>query len=248
MNPAAAIGDVRGPAQVFGVHGTTGVSYWKCLSRRLGLSADWEAVEWACLPPGGVSDAHIHTRTEELYFILTGTGRISWDGGSRLVGSGDLIATPLGARHGLVNTGTDFLAWLVVEVSAPAQAAALAGRAVEVESTRKAAPVSLHIVNLRQVGQFDAGTVLDGPIRDVRLLRLSPGERTGLHADGVEYAVFTVAGAGIVVDGDAQIPLAQGVTVTVPPDGRVSVQAADGDGLELFVACLAVHDEVTALR
>lgn len=28
MNSTVAIGDVRIPAQVFGVHGTTGVSYW----------------------------------------------------------------------------------------------------------------------------------------------------------------------------------------------------------------------------
>src|SRR5947209_3435629 len=189
------------PAQVFGVHGAAGVSYWKCLSRRLGLSADWEAVEWACLPPGGVSGEHVHTRTEELYFILAGTGRIVWEGGARLVRSGDLIATPLLARHGLTNTGPDPLAWLVVEVSAPAQAAALAGRAVADEPTRKGTPVSLHIVDLRQVERFDAGAVLDGPIRDVRLLRLSPGERFDLHADGVEYTTFTVGGRGTAGDG-----------------------------------------------
>lgn len=246
MSPTAAIGDVRIPAQVFGVHGTTGVSYWKCLSRRLGLSSDWEAVEWACLPPAGVSGAHVHTRTEELYFILAGSGRISWEGGSRLVRSGDLIATPLRARHGLVNTGSDSLAWLVVEVSAPAQAAALAGRAVKDDSTRRATPVSLHIVNLRQVRQFDATTVLDGPIRDVRLLRFLPGERTELHADGVEYTLFTVDGSGTAVDGAATIPLAPGVAVTVPRAGRLSVHAADEDALELFVACLAVNEEVTA--
>ncbi len=245
MSPTAAIGDVRNPAQVFGVHGAAGVSYWKCLTRRLGLSADWEAVEWACLPPGGVSGEHIHTRTEELYFILAGTGRISWEGGARLVRSGDLIATPLGARHGLTNTGPEPLAWLVVEVSAPRQAAALTGRTVEDESTRKVAPVSLHIVNLRQVERFDAGTVLDGPIRDVSLLRLSPGERVDFPAAGVEYTTFTVGGCGTAADGATEISLTAGVAVTVPRAGQLSVQAVD-DALELFVACLAVHDEVIA--
>lgn len=244
MNSNVAIGDVRIPAQVFGVHGTTGVSYWKCLTRRLGLSAAWEAVEWACLPPGGVSGEHVHTRTEELYFILSGTGRITWEGGARLVRSGDLIATPLRARHGLTNTGPDPLAWLVVEVSAPAQSAALAGRAVEDKSMRKVAPVSLHIVNLRQVGRFNARTVLDGPIRDVRLLQLSPGEHVELPADGVEYTTFTVGGRGTAADGAAEIPLTTGVAVTVPRGGQLNVQAADDDTLELFVACLAVDEEV----
>lgn len=210
MNSTLAIGDVRIPAQVFGVHGTMGVSYWKCLTRRLGLSAAWEAVEWACLPPGGVSGEHVHTRTEELYFILAGTGRITWEGGAQLVRSGDLIATPLRARHGLTNTGPDPLAWLVVEVSAPAQAAALGGRVVEGESMRRVAPVSLHIVNLRQVGRFDARTVLDGPIRDVWLLQLLPGERVELPADDVEYTAFTVGGRGTAANGAAEVPLTTG--------------------------------------
>lgn len=244
MNPTLAISDVQTPAQVFGVHGTTGVSSWKCLTRRLGLSAAWEAVEWACLPAGGVSGEHVHTRTEELYFILAGTGRITWEGGARLVRSGDLIATPLHARHGLTNTGPDPLAWLVVEVSAPAQSAALAGRAVEDEPRRKVAPVSLHIVNLRQVERFDARTVLDGPIRDVRLLQLSPGERVELPADGVEYTTFTVDGRGTAADGAAEIPLTAGVAVTVPRGGQLNIQAADDDALELFVACLTVNEEV----
>lgn len=244
MSSTIAIGDVRIPAQVFGVHGTTGVSYWKCLTRRLGLSAAWEAVEWACLPPGGVSGEHVHTRTEELYFILAGTGRITWEGGARFVRSGDLIATPLRARHGLTNTGPDHLAWLVVEVSAPAQAAALAGRAVEDKSMRRVTPVSLHIVNLRQVEKFNARAVLDGPIRDVRLLQLLPGERVELPADGVEYTTFVVAGRGTAADGAAEIPLATGVAVTVPRDGKLRVQAADDNALELFVACLAVDEEV----
>jgi mannose-6-phosphate isomerase-like protein (cupin superfamily) len=240
------MGDVSIPAHVFGVHGAAGVSYWKCLTRRLGLSAGWEAVEWACLPAGGVSGEHVHTRTEELYFVLAGTGRITWEGGARLVRTGDLIATPLRARHGLTNTGPDPLAWLVVEVSGPAQAAVLAGRAVEDESTRKGAPVNLHIVNLRQVERFDAATVLDGPIRDVRLLRLTPGERVDLHAEGVEYTTFTVGGRGTAAGGGAEICLVAGVAVTVPRSGRLSVQAADDDALELFIACLAIDEAVIA--
>ena len=242
MSPTAAVSDVRIPAEVFGVHGAAGVSYWKCLSRRLGLSAGWEAVEWACLPPGGVSGEHVHTRTEELYFILAGTGRITWVGGARLVRYGDLIATPLGARHGLANPGPDPLAWLVIEVSAPAQSAALAGRPVAHEPTRKEAPVSLHIVDLRTAGRFDAGTVLDGPIRDVTLLRLSPTERVDLHADGVEYATFTVSGRGTAGDGGVEIALTAGVAVTVPRGGLLGVQAAGDEDLELFVACLAVDE------
>jgi mannose-6-phosphate isomerase-like protein (cupin superfamily) len=245
MSSAVAIGDVRDPAHVYGVHGTTGVSYWKCLTRRLGLSASWEAVEWACLPPGGISGAHVHTRTEELYFILTGSGLIAWEGGSQEVHSGDLIATPLTARHGLTNTGTEPLAWLVVEVSAPAQAAALAGR-VNDEPTRTAVPVSLHVVSLREAGRFDATAVLDGPIRDVRLLRLTPGQHVDLDAERSEFTTFAVSGRGTAVDGPTEVALTAGVAVTLPLGTRMRVQAAEDVELELFVACLAVDEAVVA--
>jgi len=246
MSAAVAIGDVSAPAHVFGVHGTTGVSYWKCLTRRLGLSASWEAVEWACVPPGGVSGAHVHTRTEELYFILGGRGEIAWDGACQEVSSGDLIATPLGARHELTNTGPDPLPWLVVEVSASAQSAALAGRRVHDESTRTGIPVSLHIVNLRDVGRFDASAVLDGPIRDVQLVRLTSGQSLDLDAEGAEYTMFTVAGHGTAVHGATANVLTAGVAVTLPLGTRVRAQASEDGELELFVACLAVDHEVVA--
>jgi mannose-6-phosphate isomerase-like protein (cupin superfamily) len=246
MSSAVAIGDVRTPAHVVGVHGTTGVSYWKCLTRRLGLFASWEAVEWACIPPGGVSGAHLHTRTEELYFILTGSGRIAWDGGRRDVNPGDLIITPVGARHELTNTGPDPLQWLVIEMSAAAQSAALAGRATKNESTRTGMPVSLHVIHLREVGRFDATAALDGPIRDVRLVRLAAGESLDLDARDSEYTMFTVDGRGTAVTGTAANALTAGVAVTLPLGTRVRAQAADDAELELFVARLAVDDEVVA--
>ncbi|MGH2943913.1 MAG: cupin domain-containing protein [Solirubrobacteraceae bacterium] len=246
MSAAVAIGDVGTPARVLGVHGTTGVSYWKCLSRRLGLFASWEAVEWACLPPGGVSGAHRHTRTEELYFIVTGGGRIAWEGDSRDVSAGDLIATPIGAWHELTNTGPQPLGWLVIEMSAAAQSAALAGRATPNESTRTEMPVSLHVVHLREAGRFDATATLDGPIRDVRLVRLPAGQSLELDARDSEYTVFTVDGRGTAFAGTAANPLTAGVAVTLPLGTHVRAQAADDAELELFVARLAVDDEVVA--
>jgi uncharacterized protein YjlB len=113
------------PSMVYGVHGTEGVSLWKCLARRNNLFGLWEAVEWAWLPPGGVSGEHVHTRTEELYFIVSGSGLMIIDGQAHPVAAGDLILTGLGTRHGLRNIGAHELSWLVIEVAGPAMAAAL---------------------------------------------------------------------------------------------------------------------------
>lgn len=119
------LADLAEPSRVYGVHGSEGLSLWKCLARRAGLFGSWEAVEWAWIPPGGVSGEHLHTRTEEIYFILSGRGQITLDGRSYQVLAGDLILTSVGTRHGLRNTGTEGLGWLVIEVASPATAMAL---------------------------------------------------------------------------------------------------------------------------
>jgi quercetin dioxygenase-like cupin family protein len=104
----------------------------------------------------------------------------------------------------------------------------------------------LHIVNLREVERFDATTVLDGPIRDVRLVRLTPGQSLDLDASSSEYTLFTVGGRGTAVDGATANVLTAGVAVTLPLGTRVRAQAAEDSELEVFVACLAVDAEVAA--
>jgi mannose-6-phosphate isomerase-like protein (cupin superfamily) len=66
----------------------------------------------ARLPADGVTTRHYHPRTEEIYYILSGRGRMEIDGQSRDVGPGDAIAIPPGARHQISNTGPDELRFL----------------------------------------------------------------------------------------------------------------------------------------
>jgi mannose-6-phosphate isomerase-like protein (cupin superfamily) len=110
------------PSLVYGMHGGEKLAQWKVLARRNSLFGDWEAVEWSWLPPGGVSGEHLHTRTEELYFIVSGTGMMAIDGQGYPVSAGDLILTGLGTQHGLRNVGARELVWLVIEVMAPGMA------------------------------------------------------------------------------------------------------------------------------
>lgn len=59
----------------------------------------------ARLPPGGQTTPHYHVRTEEIYYILEGSGRMQIGQESRPVGPGDAIAIPPGAVHTIRNTG-----------------------------------------------------------------------------------------------------------------------------------------------
>lgn len=63
----------------------------------------------ARIPVGGSTLEHYHPRTEEIYFITRGTGRMRLDAEEREVVAGDAIAVPPGLRHKLWNTGTETL-------------------------------------------------------------------------------------------------------------------------------------------
>jgi mannose-6-phosphate isomerase-like protein (cupin superfamily) len=63
----------------------------------------------ARLPTGGSTQEHYHKRTEEIYYITHGTGRIRIDGDLRDVSAGDAIAILPGQKHKLWNTGESVL-------------------------------------------------------------------------------------------------------------------------------------------
>ena len=66
----------------------------------------------ARLPVGASTIAHFHRRTEEIYYILVGSGRMTVGNSQREVGPGDAIAIPAGALHSICNTGTETLRFL----------------------------------------------------------------------------------------------------------------------------------------
>jgi len=63
----------------------------------------------ARLPAGGSTQEHYHGRTEEIYYLTHGTGRMRIGGETREVKAGDAIAIPPGQKHKLWNTGKDTL-------------------------------------------------------------------------------------------------------------------------------------------
>ena len=66
----------------------------------------------ARVAPGLTTQAHFHPRTEEIYYVLEGRGRMTLDGQQREVGPGDAIAIPPGAVHQIENTGAETLRFL----------------------------------------------------------------------------------------------------------------------------------------
>jgi mannose-6-phosphate isomerase-like protein (cupin superfamily) len=63
----------------------------------------------ARLPVGTATQEHCHVKSEEIYFITHGTGRMRIDAEEREVKEGDAIAIPPGKKHKLWNTGHETL-------------------------------------------------------------------------------------------------------------------------------------------
>jgi len=66
----------------------------------------------ARVPPGFSTTAHYHPRTEEIYYILSGTGRMELGSEVREVTVGDAVAIPSGAVHRITNVGHETLTFL----------------------------------------------------------------------------------------------------------------------------------------
>jgi len=59
----------------------------------------------ARLPAGASTQEHYHIKTEEIYYITHGAGRIRIESETRDVKTGDAIAIPPGRKHKLWNIG-----------------------------------------------------------------------------------------------------------------------------------------------
>ena len=66
----------------------------------------------ARVAPGASTTPHYHPNTEEIYYILEGTGRMSIDGQTSEVEPGDAIAIPPGAVHTIRTTSKTTLKFL----------------------------------------------------------------------------------------------------------------------------------------
>jgi mannose-6-phosphate isomerase-like protein (cupin superfamily) len=66
----------------------------------------------ARLTPGASTIAHHHLKTEEIYYILEGQGRMQVADETQEVTVGDAIAIPPGSVHQMRNTGNGVLKFL----------------------------------------------------------------------------------------------------------------------------------------
>lgn len=103
--------DIRNIADVPAFTTKDGSEIRELLAHRNSVVANQSLAE-ARLPPGKGTTPHHHPKTEEIYYILEGTGEMTLGDETRHVGPGDAIAIPPGARHTIFNSGDVTLKFL----------------------------------------------------------------------------------------------------------------------------------------
>jgi mannose-6-phosphate isomerase-like protein (cupin superfamily) len=114
------IGSKDSPVEVTGAHGGTSSLLWKRFTDGNMMYSDLQSFEHVTVPPAGNVGLHVHSRTEEIYFIVGGRGLMSVGGESREVGPGDLILTPLQTAHSFRVLGDEPATFIVMEMVPPA--------------------------------------------------------------------------------------------------------------------------------
>jgi mannose-6-phosphate isomerase-like protein (cupin superfamily) len=82
------------------------------IAGRVTLPSQNQSLAEAVVPPGGQTLAHYHGQSEELYFFLTGAGRVRVAGAWQDVRPGDCVVLPPGVEHKLENPGSEPLVLL----------------------------------------------------------------------------------------------------------------------------------------
>ena len=84
----------------------------RSLLDRTNSTATHQSLAEATVPPGATTEPHRHPQAEEIYYILSGTGRITVGAETRDVGPLDAILIPPGTSHAMANTGEKNLVFL----------------------------------------------------------------------------------------------------------------------------------------
>lgn len=226
--------DTSGLAQTRSQVGGEGICRWKMLMNGMHLEGNWNCVEFVVIEPGASVGEHVHLRTEEIYYILSGRATVTMDGRRIDARPGDLITTPIGSSHSIANEGAADMEFFVAEVFP--------------EAGRAAAPETMHVPDLlapQPVGrraQVDLTPCFTGDWRRFQLLEVPAGDRV----DGLDIAergsvvLHVLEGDAVfAVDGE-EFTGGAGLSLAVPP-GRAVTVAAVGTAAALRLIIIEVE-------
>lgn len=123
---AVIVSSARGQSQLIrGLHGGSGDIRVTYMAIGGVLFSEMQLFEWGEVPPGAGAARHRHTRTEELFLVISGRAIVGLGEDEREVGPADAILTGCGGEHWITAIGEDPLTLLILEAMPPDVAARL---------------------------------------------------------------------------------------------------------------------------
>lgn len=227
-------GDTSGLAVTHRQVGGEGVCRWKMLMNGMHLEGEWNCVEYVVVEPGGSVGEHVHLRTEEIYYIVSGRAVVTMDGAEFDAVPGDLVTTPIGSSHAIANRTGEDMHFFVVEVfpgTGPA-----------------AAPAHLHVPDRyagpgpSRAAEVDLTPHFTGDWRRFRLVELAGGDRDEASPADRTEVLHVLAGPAAITVGGSRWTGGAGLSVAVPPGHRRVVESlGTGAPLRLIATEVAVR-------
>ena len=98
-------------------HGGKGAILFRRLWDKESFKTNWEFVDHCVLPPGTSIGYHQHNKIEEVYYLMSGSGRVTVNDVTWNVTAGDAIPCTLHDSHGLYNNTNENLEIMVISCS-----------------------------------------------------------------------------------------------------------------------------------
>jgi mannose-6-phosphate isomerase-like protein (cupin superfamily) len=228
------VNDISGPAVTHRQVGGEGACHWKMLMNGMHLEGEWNCVEYVVIEPGASVGEHVHLRTEEIYYIVSGRAVVTIDDVETEVRPGDLITTPIGSAHSIRNHGTENMHFFVTEVF-PGQGPA-------------ARPSHVHVPSLltehdgHRAAEVDLTRHFTGDWRGFRLVEVPVGGRlTEPAVQRRSQVLHVLEGLALVTVEGQEYKGTAGLSVAVPPDLACTVEnSGDAAALRLIVTEVTV--------
>lgn len=199
--------DSRSPIETYAQLGGPGRVLNKALAIPMHLGRPWQSIELVSIPVGSNGVGPHVQATDEIYLIVSGTGKLVTNGQATTVGPGTLAIAPQRTFHEIANVSlTEPLTFLVIEIQAPVRDDICAPQLVNLyDEFHEESVFPYHVQKAGQpvslvLASTELQCILGGAWGPLSLLVLPPGSQIERYIEPeFDQLFFVIAGHATVM-------------------------------------------------